>query len=67
MNKYPGLEMNTVTKALAFTSKFFNAPYGAFKVLKSPLSLLDPSGDYRVSNVVITNSLDLSALETANF
>lgn len=67
MQKYPGLSASTVTKALGYSSKFFGAPYGIFKVLKSPLSLLDPSSEYRVSNVLINSTLDLLAVKTANF
>ncbi len=60
LQKYPGLDSSTVTRALSINAKFFDAPYGIFKVLRSPLSLIDPSSSFNVSSIQVSNPLDLS-------
>lgn len=63
---YTNLKPETIAKVANINDKFFSSPYGIFKVLRSPLSLLDPSADYRVSNIIVTNNVDLTPLHAVN-
>lgn len=58
------INASVLSGAKATCNTFFNAPYGLFKVTKSPLSILDASADFRVSSIIITNDLDVTMLHS---
>lgn len=58
------LNLTNIIGANTFINSFFTSPYGIFKVLRSPLSMLDPTADFRVSSVVMTNDIDLGLLNS---
>lgn len=52
------LSLSLLLNQQSIINTFFSGPYGIFKVLRSPLSILDPAADFRISQIIITNTLD---------
>ena len=59
------LSISLVTSVAGVANIFFTAPYGIFKVTRSPMSLLDSSNDFRITQVTITNNIDTTLLRAA--
>ena len=64
LNKSLKVTPSLIQGAKAISTTFLNSPYGAFKVTRSPLSILDASSDFRVSSIIVTNDLDLALLNS---
>jgi hypothetical protein len=57
------LSPSLITGVNSTLDSFMLSPYGIFKILRNPASILDPTSNFRITNLIITNKIDFNSID----